>query len=131
MIALQENYKQKMKQQSNDHEEKVDSLNEKISQLELELEKWKNEQKVKPEVEVTSSITTSKSDDGWCLNGNYTLNWSIYLNQNNLFYIRLNKKGEEIKDIDLESKISHVDYESLIKEKDNEIQQLKLQVRET
>jgi hypothetical protein len=80
----------------------------KLSQVEADLDRSRKEI---DEAKMVSSLTTAattvssnKSDDGWCLN------------------------GEEVKLNELEEKTISTDSDAIIAEKDKEIEQLKLQV---
>jgi phage shock protein A len=77
IVAIQENYKQKLTL-TNAYEEEIDLLKKKIQQLEADLEKFKSEKKEEETTTSSAAIpSSSKSDDGWCLNGNCSSNSSI------------------------------------------------------
>ena len=107
-MGIQQQYKDKLKRQADDYEEELSDVRAKLSQVEADLDRSRKEI---DEAKMVSSLTTAattvssnKSDDGWCLN------------------------GEEVKLNELEEKTISTDSDAIIAEKDKEIEQLKLQV---
>jgi predicted nucleic acid-binding Zn-ribbon protein len=82
IVAIQESYKDKLKQQTSEYEEEINALKSKLSQLEAELDQVKVE-KENYKLMSSSTVTTSnKSDDGWCLNGDIKYSKKLKFNKN-------------------------------------------------